>query len=153
MQKIKILFFGSIIFMFSLTTAVIGKDYSKKGRKDIMLVPMGVITLKAPKALKPKRAAVEFPHAIHFETSCKQCHHKWEGPKKIKSCQTSGCHDLKKVSKKEPIRYYKMAFHKQCIGCHKEIKKRNEETAKRVQLSDKKEATGPTGCIKCHPKN
>ncbi len=129
---------------------------------DEMCVPMGSITL-APLTAEGKRSNVEFPHAIHFGYSCQQCHHTWQGEEAIANCTTSGCHDLAKrpitesgQPVKDPalnIRYYKKAYHDMCLGCHKEIKKANTalETSK-ADLGAKLNATGPTGCNQCHPK-
>lgn len=126
-----------------------------------MIVPMGIITLGPPESVEAKRSDVEFPHATHFEFECRTCHHKWEGQEIIQGCTTSGCHDVevspikagqRNVPKEESILYYKSAYHQMCIGCHKEMKQAN----KLLELSLKKlpselPATGPTGCIHCHP--
>ena len=129
---------------------------------DEMCVPMGNITL-APLAGEGKRANVEFPHAVHFGYSCKECHHTWNGKEAVANCTTSGCHDFEKAPKtedgkpvKDPalkIRYYKKAYHDMCIGCHKEIKNENKAVeASKTALGEKLAATGPTGCNQCHPK-
>jgi hypothetical protein len=129
---------------------------------DEMCVPMGEITLK-PLVEESKRSEVVFPHAGHFSYACQRCHHKWGGEDPIVGCTTSGCHDLEKVAKtddgklvKDPVlkmRYYKNAFHDMCIGCHKEIKKQNKlMEASKAALGEELPATGPTGCVQCHPK-
>lgn len=127
-----------------------------------MCIPMGEITLEAPDGIEARRAAVEFPHSVHFDYACKDCHHKWTGKETIQNCTTSGCHDIaespkksgkKNLQKDAELKYYKTAFHKQCIGCHKQIKKQNlilEMT--RATTPDKMSATGPTSCNACHPK-
>lgn len=129
---------------------------------DEMCVPMGDIDLK-PLTEEAKRAEVAFPHAVHFDYACQECHHKWNGKAPIVGCATSGCHDLTAAPKtkegkpvKDPalkIRYYKKAYHDMCIGCHKAIKVKNKkmESAK-ASLGQKLAATGPTGCNQCHPK-
>lgn len=130
-----------------------------------MCVPMGIIKLKPPESVEAKRSSVEFPHSDHFaHYDCKTCHHKWEGSSKIQNCTTSECH-YKDTAKPEPgmkavkgeaIKYYKKAFHAQCIGCHKDIIKKNKEAENSViaDLIKKPEIVvpGPTSCIKCHPK-
>ncbi len=129
---------------------------------DEMIVPMGDITLASP-AGDAQRSDVTFPHAVHFSYSCKECHHKWNSKDVIQGCTTSGCHDLNKApvdEKGKPvqdqalkIRYYKNAFHGNCIACHKAIKVKNksmEET--KTALGEKLDPTGPTGCNQCHPK-
>jgi hypothetical protein len=129
---------------------------------DEMCVPMGEITLSSL-AKDAERSAVTFPHAVHFNYTCQECHHKWNGKEAIQSCTTSGCHDLDKApvdEKGKPIedkvikaRYYKNAFHDNCIGCHKQIKMKNKDMeASMASLGEKLPPTGPTGCIQCHPK-
>jgi hypothetical protein len=126
-----------------------------------MCIPMGEITL-SPLAQEAQRTEVTFPHAVHFSYSCQQCHHKWDRETPIVGCGTSGCHDLAELPKDDQghvtkdaqlkIRYYKNAYHSKCIGCHKEIKQRNQK-AETMQLpgGGSISPTGPTGCIQCHP--
>ena len=129
---------------------------------DEMCVPMGEITL-ASLAKDAQRSDVAFPHSAHFSYSCKECHHKWNGKEAIQSCTTSGCHDLEKApmdkdgkpvqDKLLKIRYYKNAFHANCLGCHKTIKMKNKSMeASKAALGEKLSPTGPTGCNQCHPK-
>ena len=155
MQKVKLIVAaaGLIALIMGWGTAVSAEDE--------MCVPMGDITLSslAPHA---ERADVTFPHAIHFTYNCEKCHHTWDRKTAIVSCTTSGCHDLAALPKdaegritRDPeiqIRYFKNAYHSLCIGCHKEIKQRNEKI-ETMQLANggKVVPTGPTGCIKCHP--
>lgn len=127
---------------------------------DELCIPLGNIELVAPQDVQAKRSAVDFPHSTHFRRNCNECHHTWEYGIKIKGCMTSGCHDqtlapkksdkLKEVSK---IMYYKEAYHKACIGCHKTLQKKNKalELSKRP-IKGQLEKTGPTGCVDCHPK-
>jgi len=131
-----------------------------------MCVPMGIITLQSPESVEAKRSPVDFPHAAHFAYyDCKTCHHKWEGTVAIKNCTTSGCHDLdkspvqspgKKIDGNYAARYYKKAFHGQCIDCHKKILIKNKEieNSATAGLMTKPDIVipGPTSCIKCHPK-
>ncbi|MEJ2730663.1 MAG: cytochrome c3 family protein, partial [Deltaproteobacteria bacterium] len=60
----------------------------------------------------------------------------------------------KKSGSNQPkeIMYYKRAYHKQCIGCHLELKRANLalENSSKI-LKEKLPPTGPTGCIECHP--
>ena len=75
---------------------------------------------------------------------------------------TSGCHDLPSLPKKadsnkiDPelaVRYYKTAYHKSCIPCHKEIKAANKKLEMSgVTLSEKLAPAGPVTCSGCHPK-
>ena len=127
-----------------------------------MCVPMGIITLQPPTTVEAKRAAVEFNHNRHFLLACNTCHHTWDGAEPITGCMTAGCHDLDAlpkmaetgaVDKAQAYRYYKNAFHGQCIECHKtmqlEIRK---EASTMATIDGKLPTTGPTGCIGCHPK-
>ncbi|MBW1841730.1 MAG: cytochrome c3 family protein [Deltaproteobacteria bacterium] len=126
-----------------------------------MCVPMGDIELMPPASVEAKRSPVNFPHSRHFNNDCKSCHHKWEGNAKIQNCTTAGCHDQVAAPKTKEkylkysdisIKYYKYAFHSQCVGCHKEIKqKRKAMEMSHTTLKDKLPATGPTGCKGCHP--
>ncbi len=134
--------------------------------KIILKVPVGNILLKPPKDMKekPKRSLVTFPHSKHFnpETLCQDCHHKWEGDEKLQTCSAEKCHDkpqrIKPVGRKKPdpdvdILYYKKAYHEQCITCH--IKGKRENAKRELSLTKIKKQlprVGPTGCVKCHPK-
>ena len=127
-----------------------------------MCIPMGSFSITAPDSVDPGRSAVAFPHAVHFDYSCKECHHMWDNESVIQGCMTSGCHDLTESPERpvkhlqytsEAIKYYKFAFHKQCIGCHRELKQQNKEVTEALRLDDKEtrlSATGPTGCKACH---
>jgi hypothetical protein len=127
-----------------------------------LCIPLGELTLSPPDGVDQKRSSVEFPHSVHFDYACRQCHHTWSGGAEVMGCSTSECHDQlgtpedPETGEPDPsmaIRYYKKAYHQLCIGCHKEIKKKNEELelAKEVLEADLAK-TGPTGCVKCHPK-
>lgn len=145
-----------------LATVVFLLMSSQVVAQEQMCVPMGNITL-APLTDDAKRTEVSFPHAVHFSNACQVCHHKWDGQSKIKSCNTSACHDLRKAPKTKDnkpvkdrlvsIRYYKNAYHDMCISCHKEIKIKNKAMeASKASLDEALPATGPTGCNRCHPK-
>jgi predicted CxxxxCH...CXXCH cytochrome family protein len=126
--------------------------------EDTLCIPMGTITLEAPAGVDAQRAEVEFPHSVHFDFNCKECHHTWDGETAILSCTASGCHDLTQVPEEgfkpgESVAYYKSAFHDACIGCHKSIKLRNKKLEKSmVSLEGELQRSGPTGCTGCHPK-
>jgi len=121
---------------------------------DELCIPLGSIELSAPEGVEAKRAAVEFPHSQHFSINCQACHHTWEYGDDDMSCMTSGCHDEETAPKEgDKIAYFKEAYHKACIGCHKAIQKRNKalELSKKA-VQDQLENTGPTSCVACHPK-
>jgi hypothetical protein len=152
-----------MVFVFGLALNVAGQDKNEpKAAVEDMCVPMGVIELKPDPSVEQKKSSVEFNHAKHLTFDCRRCHHKWEANTKIANCSTSDCHDLLKAPKRptkylvyteEGIKYYKYAYHQNCIGCHKEIKVQRKRLES-VYLAAKKELpkTGPTSCNECHPK-
>ena len=152
-----------MVFVFGLALNVAGQDESEpKAAVEDMCVPMGVIELKPDPSVEQKKSSVEFNHAKHLTFDCRRCHHKWEANTKIANCSTSDCHDLLKAPKRptkylvyteEGIKYYKYAYHQNCIGCHKEIKIQRKKLES-VYLTAEKELpkTGPTSCNECHPK-
>jgi len=94
---------------------------------------------------KKSRPAVSFPHLRHIEAgrSCKDCHHLYENGKNVldeskleagsQGVRCSACHSSGSRIGLE------QAFHKQCLGCHK-------------QLHNEKKKTGPQLCGECHQR-
>ena len=79
-----------------------------------------------------KYQGAPFNHKKHAEAvKCKECHHTAKEGEKIKKCVDCHTKDSKVDAKK--------AFHANCRGCHRALKKEGK-------------ATGPTACTKCHPK-
>jgi hypothetical protein len=81
---------------------------------------------------------VTFNHKAHVDKvkiECTKCHHTW------KAGETSGkvCKDCHKEKAEGKTLAVKDAFHKDCQGCHSDLKKANK-------------ATGPTVCTQCHVK-
>ncbi len=161
MNRVRIVILGLLVLLLpGGTFGIAGQNSQNTG--DTICLPTGTITIKAPEGVKMKRTEVAFPHSTHFSYKCQECHHKWNGSSQIPSCTASNCHDLTKSPKKaanqaaEPdlaIRYYKTAYHTECIGCHKEIKAKNKAQAMSTGFAPKDlQKTGPTGCVKCHPK-
>ena len=150
---------GLVVALTVLLT-VVSLDVYGENEGGEMCVPLGNITLQPPEGVESKRSPVEFPHARHFETECSVCHHKWQRTEQIKGCTTSGCHDQIKAPERSrsylsysdvAIKYYKYAYHKACIGCHKEIKLKNQKLAESYQVVDETiAAVGPSGCVECH---
>jgi hypothetical protein len=135
----------------------IGTVNAEQGEEKLC-IPLGTITISPPEGVEAKRSPVEFPHSVHFNYGCKECHHKWTGNTEDLSCMASGCHDsstsLLKTDKDQAYRYFKTAYHNQCIVCHKDIKETNEKLEMSKQnIKDNLPKTGPTGCVECHPKN
>ncbi|MBN2808344.1 MAG: cytochrome c3 family protein [Deltaproteobacteria bacterium] len=83
-----------------------------------------------------KKPAVTYSHAKHTVAvpDCKACHHTWSGEGAPKKC--GECHTAKAEGKKLDM---KGALHKNCKGCHSDMKKAGKKT-------------GPTGCNDCHKK-
>jgi hypothetical protein len=133
-----------------------------KETMDAIFVPVGRLALAPPVGVTPKRSAVAFPHSQHFDYTCKTCHHKWDGSSQVRNCTASKCHDQLSLPTKsneavdfklEEIRYYKYAFHQQCIGCHREIKIQNDKLERsRKKISEPLQWPGPTSCVGCHPR-
>jgi len=155
------IFFSITLILLLTAISVSGKDKDDSQKTDdAMCVPMGSISLKPPESVEQKKDPVSFPHAVHFIYDCKACHHKWEQTKPITNCTTSGCHDLQESPGKpvkylqytnSTIKYYKYAFHKQCIGCHKESNaKRAKLITSHKTINEGLPAAAPTGCKGCH---
>ena len=159
MQKIGVLFLCLSMVLVSGGITIVGGEETDTE----MVVPMGIIELSPPEEVEPIRSPVEFPHSQHFTSVyCKTCHHDWQGPEIIKGCTTAGCHDVTVSPLKSgidptnpdlAIKYYKAAYHKMCIGCHKEIRIQNKKLEMSFEeLKEKLTIPGPTSCIECHPK-
>jgi hypothetical protein len=154
----------AFVALFTVLTAggLIAVAENREATMDAIYVPVGRLVLAPPVGVTPKRSAVAFPHSRHFGYTCKTCHHKWNGNSAVQSCTASRCHDQLSASvntnkmlryRPESIGYYKYAFHKKCIGCHKEIKAHNAKLERsRATLREPLQATGPTGCVECHPR-
>lgn len=92
-----------------------------------------------PEGIEPKELSIPFPHSVHAEFDCARCHHTGDV---TQGCTDSGCHDLFVATTPEErrdIRFFEKAYHDQCIGCHRELKKAGAPT-------------GPVACVGCHPK-
>ena len=156
MYKISI---GVLCFVLAI---ILGNAMIVSGESDdeTISVPLGVIHLGPPEDVEAKQPSVPFPHGRHFVYTCNTCHHQWgmDGP--IENCTTSGCHDgvespIKagggQVDEDALIGYYKTAFHKMCIGCHREIKAQNKSLEMSGRsLKEKLSNAGPSSCKGCH---
>ncbi len=152
-----------MVLILGVSLEVVGKG-TDSGEQNLkkMCVPLGILVLKPDASVEQKKSAVEFDHSKHFVYDCKACHHKWDIKKEITNCTTSQCHDLLQSPHKPVkyldytetgIKYYKYAFHRRCVGCHKEIKNKRKKMEMSYQVLEAKlPNTGPTGCIGCHPK-
>lgn len=102
------------------------------------------------------KGPVKFSHEKHseeYKVKCKECHHVYEDGKnvwkkgdKVQKC--SECHNEptikgeKKLPKAKQKLNLKLAFHNNCQGCHKKLKRKDRAKYKDI----------PTTCIKCHEK-
>lgn len=79
---------------------------------------------------KPDRKGpVEFTHIDHtesYEVACNECHHEyvdgenvWEEGDLVEKC--SACHNP--LKSEGPIKNLRLAFHRKCKNCHKELAK------------------------------
>jgi len=98
----------------------------------------GAFAAKDEIVLDASMGKVTFAHKKHSETlkiDCLKCHHTW------KQGETSGkkCLECHKASAEGNTPARKDAFHKDCKGCHDELKKAGKPA-------------GPTGCTQCHVK-
>ena len=108
---------------------------------------------------KHKKSLVTLSHKKHnvdYKIGCADCHHVykdgknvWKEGDEVQKCEA--CHSEAKapkakegepkLSKEEKIKkYHYSAIHKNCAGCHKDLKKAD------------KEKVIPTKCGECHPK-
>jgi len=149
----------SLVLVLACGNALVVAKQNQQKSGDSLCITIGKIELVPPEGVEPKKSPVEFPHSKHFTYTCRECHHKWDLSAEVKGCMTSGCHDLvrtpKKSEKVDAIRYFKKAYHQNCIGCHRQIKKQNLAMEKKASIDGKNikiQKTGPTGCLQCHPK-
>jgi hypothetical protein len=76
--------------------------------------------------LVEKYEPVIFAHNLHATMSamsggCNNCHHYSQSVDDIQSCGTSGCHfETNEVNLKMSKPSLKGAYHRQCMGCHRE---------------------------------
>jgi len=118
-------------------------------------IPLGIITLEAPEEVEAKRGSVGFPHGLHFQFACKDCHHDWDGESEVEAC--TSCHDETEPSGTRNIKdeanqmYYLAAFHNVCVTCHRDMdKKRRAAMAQgKTKKADLPKAA-PVNCNGCH---
>ena len=120
--------------------------------------PADTMTMDSKIFDKHTKGLVTFTHKKHnvdYKIACTDCHHVFEGGKNVwkegdavQKCDA--CHSQDKapkakegekgLSKKVKIKqFHYSAIHENCVGCHKDLKK-------------KAKPTGPTACKDCHPK-
>ncbi len=103
------------------------------------------------------KGPVKFEHKKHaeeYKIKCENCHHVYENGKnvwkegdKVQKCME--CHNEptikgeKKLPEDKQKLNLKLAFHNNCQGCHRDLKKKDKEKYSKI----------PTTCIKCHTKS
>jgi hypothetical protein len=145
-KKVKGLLYLSVVVFFVCAGAfVVGAADVNKGPD--------TITLKSTLYQTHTKTPVEFSHKKHaedYKIACQDCHHVikdgknvWNPGDPVQKCQE--CHNEptvqgeKKLPKDQQKLNLKLAFHDNCIGCHKKVKKENKQT------------TAPVTCAGCHP--
>jgi hypothetical protein len=117
-------------------------------------MPPAEILILSPLWKEHTRAGVAFTHENHekkYKISCNECHHIYENGKNVwkkgmpvSRCEV--CHNEEtvkgetKLSPDAKKKNLKLAFHGNCQGCHRKLKKENSESK------------APTICGKCHSK-
>lgn len=92
---------------------------------------------KYPKRLKNPVTLDHKKHAVTNKIACTECHHTWKKEERKIPQKCAECHKAEDKGEKG----LKRAYHKNCQGCHKELKKQAK-------------STGPTTkCSGCHPSN
>ena len=153
---IKRLLFSGLLLLMLISVAPQASD---KETMDALFLPVGTLTLAAPRGVEMRRSPVAFPHSIHFDYTCKSCHHAWDGHSPVMGCAASGCHDRAipvKEAKSDipPIRFFKEAYHTSCLGCHRRLlQQRHHMVTSGAVMKKPLPNTGPTGCIQCHPRD
>lgn len=105
-------------------------------------VPGDDYMIPKPEGIDVKQKSLPFSHAKHAAYGCVDCHHTSEGTNVTEGCTDAGCHDLFVAAtpeEKRDIRFFEKAYHDQCIGCHRDLRKAEKPT-------------GPVACTGCHPK-
>ena len=104
------------------------------------------------KGCQNTKGEIQFSHKKHstdYKGACTDCHHvmkdgknTWKDGDPVQKCQE--CHNEptiqgeKKLAPEQQKLNLKIAFHDNCQGCHKKIKK------------DKPDTTAPVTCTGCH---
>ena len=129
-----------IMFVFAL-------GYAAQQAPDVIKMESKVYA----KHTKPLATLTHKKHNVDYKIGCAECHHVYKEGKNVwkegdETQKCDACHSEAKapkgakMAKKEKItKYHYSAIHKNCKGCHKDLKKAGEPT-------------GPVTCKKCHPK-
>ncbi|MCU0575116.1 MAG: cytochrome c family protein [Syntrophobacteraceae bacterium] len=133
--------FVAFVLVLSAAFAVVAADVKDE------------FNIKAGLWATPTKAAVPFTHKKHaedYKIACADCHHVFKDGKnvwkegdpvqKCEECHTNAeVQGEAKLPPEEKKLNLKLAFHNNCQGCHKKLKK------------DKPDTTAPITCTGCHP--
>ena len=121
--------------------------------EESLAIPLGMMTIEAPEGVDATRGAVSFPHGLHFQFACKDCHHDWDGESEVEAC--SSCHDetepsgTRNIKDEANVMYYLAAYHNVCVTCHRDTAKIQRVAAKAI----KKGKMSPEALPKAGPVN
>jgi hypothetical protein len=130
--------------------------HSKVVNSDVSLsIPRGIITIEAPEEVEATRGAVGFPHGLHFQFACKECHHDWDGESEVETCYA--CHNetepagTRSIKDEENMMYFLAAYHNACLTCHRDLNKKRKAAMAQddINKADLPKAT-PVNCRGCH---
>jgi len=122
----RVVIFVIAVFFVASGIALISAAEVKKGAE--------TYTIDKCQKLKGPAPFDHYKHQALEGVTCKKCHHEAKEGETPKSCFE--CHQCAKKGEKPNA---KIAFHKNCKGCHVEMKKAGKKT-------------GPTKCNECHLK-
>ncbi|MFP3869518.1 MAG: cytochrome c3 family protein [Syntrophobacteria bacterium] len=114
-----------------------------------------VITLEDTLWSEHTKSPVTFFHKKHSEEysiACDECHHVYKDGENVwkEGDPVQKCHEChteptvtgeRRLSEEQQKLNLKLAFHNNCMGCHRELKMQDREKYKDI----------PTMCSQCHP--
>ncbi len=126
--------------------------------EETLSIPLGMMTIAAPEGVEATRGEVTFPHGLHFQFACKDCHHDWDGESEVEAC--SSCHNetepsgTRNIKDEANVMYYLAAYHNVCVTCHRDTAKVQRAAAKAIKKGQMKPEdlpkAGPVNCNGCH---
>lgn len=149
--------FGGKVLLCGITVVMVAflGAFLATAAEECKTEPPQELTIKDPAWKEHTKCPVEFNHQAHAEDygiACTDCHHKYENGQNVwkqgdPACPCSSCHTEltikgeKKLPEAEQKLNLKLAYHNNCIDCHRAKKKEDSKTS------------APTTCTACHPKD
>ena len=150
-------FIGKILLcgILAVTVMFAGTLLVQAGKEECKTEPPeGEMVIKDPAWEEHTKCPVSFNHTTHaeeYDLACTDCHHKYENGENVweegdPACPCSSCHTNlvikgeKRLPEAEQKLNLKLAYHDNCVDCHRALKKENRDTA------------APTTCTQCHPR-